>query len=80
MSSGAELIVIASPTEDFKNREHKSTFYKSGKAKVLQDIYTLTDIKIDKVIKGPSNIPDTIKIVEPIGLLQEYNGLKKSRD
>lgn len=75
LSEAAELIVVASPTQDFGDRVHKTTFY--PKTNALQDIYTLTNINIEKVIKGPSNIDKNISIVEPIGLVQEIDGLKK---
>lgn len=67
LDEGADLIVVASPLKDFKDRTHITTHYNDG---AVQDFYTLTEIKIDQVIKTSISTPtknDTIEIVEPIG-------------
>lgn len=70
----AELIVIGSPTKDFEEREvHVSKFSNE----VIQDIYTLTDIRVETVIKGPEADAANLKVVEPIGVYQTFGGKKR---
>ncbi|KTD86654.1 hypothetical protein UQ64_14450 [Paenibacillus etheri] len=41
LSNYSDLVVIASPIDDFENRKHIATFYDTGD---LQDYYTLNQI------------------------------------
>lgn len=64
----AELIIVGTPTETFENRKHVITNYDDG---AIQDFYTLTEIKIDKILKKPeefSEEQETISIIEPVSL------------
>lgn len=74
----ADLIIVGHPIKEFSKREHITTYYDSGD---IQDMYTLTEIKIKENIKKPSDSvlrnEDTITIIEPVGLIQEFDGKKK---
>lgn len=64
----ADLIVIGTPTENFEARKHVITNYNDG---AMQDFYTLTKIKIDKIIKKPDDFSknqETMLIIEPVSL------------
>ncbi|MGG4440710.1 hypothetical protein [Brevibacillus fortis] len=73
----ADLILIGTPTSDFSDREHKTSYYEDGS---LQDFYTLTEIEIDKIIKSPNDFDieesETLSIIEPVGMI-ELDGTKK---
>ncbi|NTU30503.1 hypothetical protein HPY27_10145 [Brevibacillus sp. HB1.1] len=73
----ADLILIGTPTSDFSDREHKTSYYEDGS---LQDFYTLTEIEIDKMIKSPNDFDleesETLSIIEPVGMI-ELDGTKK---
>jgi hypothetical protein len=72
LEEAAELVVFASPLKKFEDREHVNTYFGDGQ---LQDYYTLTEIKIDKVVKAPADFvnSDTLTVVEPIGLIKDKN-------
>ncbi|MFM9282164.1 hypothetical protein [Paenibacillus jiagnxiensis] len=78
LDSGAELIVVGSASQEFDDRKHMATYFEDG---TIQDFYTLTDIKVDKVIKAPeeSNISpgDSLTIIEPISYVEDSTGIKK---
>ncbi|MEK5439337.1 MULTISPECIES: matrixin family metalloprotease [Paenibacillus] len=62
LSSFSDLVVIASPTDDFENRKHIATFYDTGD---LQDYYTLNNLSIKKVLEGDSsNIVENLEVIE----------------
>lgn len=66
-----ELIVVGYATEDFLDREHKVKVYADS---YLQDFSTRTNIKIDKIIKKPTDFPGDQKeltIIEPVSLYKE---------
>ncbi len=65
----SDLIVIGTPTKSFKERKHVSTYFDDG---TLQDFYTLTELKIDRIIKGPDDFKHnkSLIIVEPIGSVE----------
>ncbi|QDS36350.1 hypothetical protein [Brevibacillus brevis] len=73
----ADLILIGTPTSDFSDREHKTSYYADGS---LQDFYTLTEIEVDKIIKSPNDFDlkesETLSIIEPVGMI-ELDGTKK---
>lgn len=66
----ADLIIIASPSKAFMDREHKVTFFDDG---TIQDYYTLTEVQVEKVIKAPNDFylskNTTIKIIEPVRIV-----------
>lgn len=70
-----ELILLGSPTEDFSKRKHVEVVNELDNS--TEDAYTLTNFKIDRVIKSPSeeifNKDDIIEFVEPVGLMQDSN-------
>jgi len=78
LDAAADLIIIASPFKKFMDREHKVTFFEDG---TIQDYYTLTEVQVDKVIKAPNNfhLPqnNTIKIIEPVGIVKRSTGKRK---
>ncbi|WP_226000972.1 hypothetical protein [Paenibacillus sp. BJ-4] len=78
LDSNAELIVIGTPLQGFDDRQHIVTSFDDG---TLQDFYTLTNIKIDKVIKSPEgsslNLDEPLSIVEPISYIDDAGGKKK---
>ena len=66
-----ELIVVGYATEDFSDREHNVEVYADN---YLQDFSTRTTIKIDKIIKKPTDFPEDQKeltIIEPVSLYKE---------
>lgn len=79
LDKSAELIVLASPVADFKDRNHVVKY--TNNKKVIGDFYTITDLKITKVIKSPDdfslNKAKTIQIIEPIGMIETSKGLSK---
>ncbi|MFD0698544.1 hypothetical protein ACFQZT_31200 [Paenibacillus sp. GCM10027628] len=80
LEKNAEIILIATPTNDFEGRDHKATYFPGGKSSnTIQDAYTLTNIKVQKVIKSNGEVSEdkTIKVIEPVGLIQEITGKKK---
>jgi len=70
LDQGADLIIIGTPTKSFEDREHVATYFDDG---ILQDFYTLTEIKIDRVIKSPEDFKqsDSLTIIEPIGYVED---------
>ncbi|WP_342415163.1 hypothetical protein NST83_18040 [Paenibacillus sp. FSL R10-2782] len=78
LDSNAELIVIGTPLQEFDDRQHIVTSFDDG---TIQDFYTLTNIKIDKVIKSPEgaalNVEEPLSIVEPISYIDDAEGKKK---
>lgn len=82
----AELVVIAKADKSFIDREHvvdyvASTAEEAHLPEAIEDFHTKTSITITKVLKQPSSSSiaknDNIKIIEPVTLLDEGNGLKK---
>ncbi|QJD84979.1 hypothetical protein [Cohnella herbarum] len=71
--SGAELVVIGRPTEDFEDREMHIVQYSTG---AIQDYYTLTDIDIERIVKGPTEIKD-LQVIEPLAIIQDIQGKTK---
>ncbi|MCM3782578.1 hypothetical protein M3231_06310 [Neobacillus mesonae] len=68
MEQMADLIIMGTPTENFKDRQHIMTFYKDGS---MQDFYTLTELSIDAIFKKPDDFSkdqQTISIIEPVSL------------
>ncbi len=78
LDAAADLIIIASPFKEFMDREHKVTFFEDS---TIQDYYTLTEVQVDKVIKAPNNFHlsknNTIKIIEPVGIVKRSTGKRK---
>ena len=78
LDATADLIIIASPSKEFMDREHKVTFFDDG---TNQDYYTLTEVQVDKVIKAPNNFHlsknNTINIIEPVGIVGRNTGKRK---
>jgi hypothetical protein len=73
----SQLVVIGSPTKDFKDREQKSTFFPDG---TLEDFYSVSNIKIEKILKAPNDFDKnttSLDIVEPVALVE--NGLGKEK-
>lgn len=66
LEQAADLIIIGTPNEDFEEREHITTYFGDG---AIQDFYTVTNIKVDKIIKGSEGITagQTLNVLEPIG-------------
>lgn len=75
LEQSSSIILIGTPTQDFQKREHKINYFESGD---IKDFYTLTEIKVEKVLKQPqgSTLVDSqmIKIAEPISLEQTIMG------
>ncbi|MFJ3387414.1 hypothetical protein [Lysinibacillus sp. NPDC086135] len=78
LDAAADLIIIASPSDEFLDREHKVSYFDDG---TIQDYYTLTEVQIDKVIKAPSDFNlsnnNTISIIEPVGIVDRSVGKRK---
>ncbi|MGE8037320.1 hypothetical protein [Lysinibacillus sp. NPDC093692] len=78
LDAAADLIMIASPSKEFMDREHKVTFFDDD---TIQDYYTLTEVQVEKVIKAPNNFHlsknNMIKIIEPVGIVGRGTGKRK---
>ncbi|MGE7688734.1 hypothetical protein ACQKMI_05950 [Lysinibacillus sp. NPDC097214] len=78
LDAAADLIIIASPSKDFMDREHMVTFFDDG---TIEDFYTLTEVQVDKVIKTPDNfiLPknNSFSIIEPVGIVERSTGNRK---
>ncbi|MBN3526554.1 hypothetical protein [Paenibacillus apiarius] len=73
LDSFADLIVIGTAVQRFEDRSPVSTHFDDG---TLQDFYTLTDISIDRVLKGPGQIMQEdapLTIIEPLAYLDIEN-------
>lgn len=75
MEKVADVIVVGMPLLPFEEREHKATYYDDN---VIQDFYTLTDFKLEQVIKDPDQAVQDgkIKFVEPISIITSKDGEK----
>lgn len=71
----AQLILIGTPTQNFIDRTSNNVYYEDGN---LQDNSTVTDFKIERVIKNQDNIElgEEIPIIEPISIIEEADGQK----
>lgn len=70
LDTAADLVVIGEATQEFDKRKHVTTYFDDGAT--LQDFYTLTEITIDQVLKGPDDIRTddlTLEIIEPLALI-----------
>ncbi|MEB2299363.1 hypothetical protein LAV72_06965 [Lysinibacillus xylanilyticus] len=78
LDAAADLIMIASPSKDFMDREHKVTFFDDG---TIEDYYTLTEVQVEKIIKATNNfnLPknNTFSIIEPVGIVERSIGKRK---
>ncbi|GKU78217.1 hypothetical protein [Paenibacillus sp. L3-i20] len=72
--SDAELVVIGSPIKDFEDREVLLKEHSNG---VLVYIVTSTEIKVEKVLKGPEGDVINLKVIEPIGERQTLKGKER---
>lgn len=72
--SNAQLIVIGSPIKEFEEREMIIKTFENG---TPMDFYTLTEIKVEKVIKGSEEDATNLKVIEPIVLKQTLSGKEK---
>lgn len=75
LDAHADLIVVGTPVLPFEEREHKVTYYEDG---VVQDFYTVTDFKVDKVIKDSKQAVKNgiIQYFEPISIVTQEKGPK----
>lgn len=77
LEESADLVIIGTPTTNFKNRKHVVKHYKSGH---IEDFYTYTDIKIYDVLKQEGsnyNKDDILEVIEPISIQQTFHGKYK---
>ncbi|GGG14213.1 hypothetical protein [Paenibacillus aceti] len=72
--SEAELVVIGSPIKDFEDRKLHLTRFSTGH---IEDIVTFTEIKVEKVLKGPEEDGVDLTVIEPIGIYQTFEGKKR---
>lgn len=77
LHKNADLILIGTALEKFEDRDHYETRFDDGN---LQDFYTKTKFKAQKIIKMPEKLALTkdsvFDIIEPVGLIQESDGRK----
>ncbi len=68
LSKVADLIVIANATQLFQDRKHMATYFDDGN---VQDFYTLTNISIEKIIKGENEVQgNQLTIIEPVSYFE----------
>ncbi|MFF2886481.1 hypothetical protein [Paenibacillus sp. NPDC057967] len=72
--SGADLVVVGSPIKDFEDREVLSKETSTG---ILMYIATSTEIKVEKVLKGPKEDAVDLNVIEPVGLKQTFKGKER---
>ena len=68
LEDSADAIITGTPLKNFDNRDHKISFFDDG---TIEDFYTLTDIKVNKIFKSnynDINENQTIEIIEPISV------------
>lgn len=70
LDASADIILVGSPIKEFTERESVTTKYSDGE---LQAFYTLSEFKIEKVIKNESELDleneKIMKVIEPIALV-----------
>ncbi|WP_051286778.1 hypothetical protein [Paenibacillus taiwanensis] len=74
LTNSAELILIGTPIHEFKDREHVVKNYTSG---AIQDFYTVTDIKVEKILKGEWDLNSPLPVIEPVAYIQRIDGQRK---
>jgi len=72
--SAAELVVVGRPLQSFEERNMRVTNYATG---AIQDFYTLTEINVEKVVKGPASDLARLQVIEPIAQIQTVKGIDK---
>ncbi|WP_195575869.1 hypothetical protein [Paenibacillus sp. 1001270B_150601_E10] len=72
--SDADLVVIGSPIKDFEDREVEMGTNSLGG---IMYIVTSTEIKVEKVLKGPEEGFADLTILEPIGVRQTLTGKER---
>ncbi|OWR30743.1 hypothetical protein CDO73_09105 [Saccharibacillus sp. O23] len=75
LDAHADLILVGTPILPFEEREHKAAYYQDG---VVQDFYTITDFKVDKVVKDSKQAVKNgmIQYFEPISVVTQETGAK----
>ncbi|MBJ6362414.1 hypothetical protein ACFOQM_14095 [Paenibacillus sp. GCM10012307] len=71
----ADLIVIGSTEQAFRDREHMNSPLASKGP--LQDFYTVTTVNVDRVIKGQISENTEIRVGEPVSYSQGLDGISK---
>ncbi len=73
LENGADAILLVAPTQRFMDRKHIVTFFEEDK-NTMQDYYTLTELKVFKVLKADDvTFKDNkyIEVVEPISIVKQ---------
>lgn len=72
----ADLIIVASTDQNFENRLHKAKYFSDG---ALEDFYSVTNVKVYKVLKGADGIKNgsDLNIIEPASLIQTATGKQR---
>ena len=79
----ADLVVLASPKEDFLSREHVARYSEpEGDApETLADFFTRTSITVKKVLKSPEGLDiqdnSEFDIIEPVSIIESEGVNKK---
>ncbi|MGY3714992.1 hypothetical protein ACWE42_05670 [Sutcliffiella cohnii] len=76
LESISDIILVATPTQPFLDRKHENRFSDDGS---LEDYFTRTEVKINKVLKNDSDLNlkmgELFEIVEPaVGLITNSFG------
>lgn len=71
----ADAVIVGSTNQDFDERTHISTTFPSTGA--IQDFYTITNVQVDKILKGNFQINQSIQVGEPISYVQHLTGKSK---
>ncbi|WP_037285632.1 hypothetical protein [Saccharibacillus sacchari] len=72
-----DLVIVGSAVTDFSERDHQITTYEGGE---IQDFYTKTKVRIDRILKKPTDFAEDqteMTILEPVSI---ENGQKLTRD
>lgn len=85
LEEDAELIIIATATAKFTDREHINEYHDVPddpyQTKVLVESITKTEINIEAVLKQPEDEQlkkgDIISIIEPVAIYEDLDNIKK---
>ncbi|MFC5649987.1 hypothetical protein ACFPYJ_12825 [Paenibacillus solisilvae] len=72
MFNQADAVIIGSTNQNFDDRKHVTTTFASTGA--TQDFYTITNVQVDKILKGDVLINQTLQVGEPISYDQTLTG------
>jgi len=81
MQKAADLVVVAKPKKPFEERKHVTTYVSDPTGqKFPQNVYTLTDVTVKKVLSAKDSSLTKVKnipVIENIGIVKDNDGINK---